>query len=196
MERSHKMKLLIKKCLVILLGFSLFLPIVEAKGKGAVIAKAISNAKSNQSVKGKTPKNREISEAVKSTKSKVSKIINPITSKGKANSASQPKLKAQLLAQQIAGGHAFDKHVNPRSSKNENRKNEFKKFGIKNRKGFQKHIEKILLKPNKVKRLTNGKTAYWGNKTGTVVIHNPKAKDGGTAFRPKEGQKYIDMDFH
>jgi len=37
--------------------------------------------------------------------------------------------------------------------------------------------------------LFTGRTAYWYN--GTVVIRNPGAIDGGTAFRPTDGYDYF-----
>jgi hypothetical protein len=37
--------------------------------------------------------------------------------------------------------------------------------------------------------LSGGRTAYWSD--GTVVIRNPGAPDGGTAFRPTSGHDYF-----
>jgi hypothetical protein len=37
--------------------------------------------------------------------------------------------------------------------------------------------------------LSNGRSAYW--RGGTVVIRNPNAVDGGTAFRPTNGHDYF-----
>ena len=37
--------------------------------------------------------------------------------------------------------------------------------------------------------LSGGRTAYWND--GTVVIRNPGAADGGTAFRPTNGYDYF-----
>jgi hypothetical protein len=40
-----------------------------------------------------------------------------------------------------------------------------------------------------MRSLTGGRTAYWWN--DTVVIRNPGAVDGGTAFRPVDGYSYF-----
>jgi hypothetical protein len=37
--------------------------------------------------------------------------------------------------------------------------------------------------------LRNGKTGYW--REGTLVIRNPKAWDGGTAYRPLKGYAHF-----
>jgi filamentous hemagglutinin len=42
------------------------------------------------------------------------------------------------------------------------------------------------------KALSGGRTAYWDSATETVVIHNPRAVDAGTAFRPTNGRSYFD----
>lgn len=56
--------------------------------------------------------------------------------------------------------------------------------GITTRPQFAKHIEDVV--SNGVMRpLGNGRSAYWHD--GTVVIRNPSAADGGTAFRPTNG---------
>ncbi|MGA9595608.1 MAG: hypothetical protein WBV06_05605 [Acidimicrobiia bacterium] len=85
------------------------------------------------------------------------------------------RLRAQLTGQEISGGHAFAKHVG-----------EFP--GITTRGQFAAHIEDVVT--NGVMRpLGNGRSAYWQN--GTVVIRNPNAVDGGTAFRPTNGYDYF-----
>lgn len=88
------------------------------------------------------------------------------------------RLRAQLTGQEISGGHAFGKHVVQGG--------EFP--GITTRSQFAQHIEDVV--SNGIMRpLERGRTAYWQN--GTVVIRNPNAVDGGTAFRPKNGYDYF-----
>ena len=88
------------------------------------------------------------------------------------------RLRAQLTGQEISGGHAFGKHVVQGA--------EFP--GITTRSQFAAHIEDVV--SNGVMRpLSNGRSAYWQN--GTVVIRNPNAVDGGTAFRPTSGYDYF-----
>ena len=42
------------------------------------------------------------------------------------------------------------------------------------------------------KKLANGRLAWWEDKTGTIVIFNPKKEDCGTAYRPDKGKENYD----
>lgn len=53
------------------------------------------------------------------------------------------------------------------------------------------HIDNVLTNPTMVRQLSNGRTAFWHNTSGSVVIRNPKAIDGGTTFIPKNGVNYF-----
>jgi hypothetical protein len=46
--------------------------------------------------------------------------------------------------------------------------------------------------PTASKSLRDGRTAYWHDDLQTVVVTNPYASDGGTAFRPPVGREYYD----
>ncbi|QIM16203.1 hypothetical protein G7067_06850 [Leucobacter insecticola] len=86
------------------------------------------------------------------------------------------KLHSSLVGEEIASGHAFQKHVIDQ-----------KEFpGITTREQFARLIEDVVQNGQK-RELTNGKTYYW--KDGTLVIRNPRAIDGGTAYRPVEGMQ-------
>jgi hypothetical protein len=99
-----------------------------------------------------------------------------------ANAGSQP---GATVGQQIANGHAFQKHVVVQG--------EFRNLNIQTSQQFANHIEKIINNPATPKRnLSHGRTAYWDQTTGTVVVRNPGASDGGTAFRPTNGRAYFD----
>jgi len=89
--------------------------------------------------------------------------------------------KASAIASKISGGHAFAKHAS-----------EFAGLGIKNEKQFERLIEGIVRNPSAERQLSQGRVAYWDDLTKTVVIHNPGAVDGGTAFRPTLGRLYFD----
>lgn len=99
------------------------------------------------------------------------------------SSVSAQLLKNKLISEQIAGGHAFEKHVINR-----------KEFldSIVTRKEFARHIEKILNKPTEIKALTCNRIGYWDQKSGTVIIRDPLQRDGGTAFKPLRGKTYYD----
>lgn len=88
------------------------------------------------------------------------------------------RLRAQLTGEEISGGHAFQKHVLDQA--------EFP--GITTRPQFASHIEDVVLN-GEMRTLSGGRTGYWQN--GTVVIRNPGAVDGGTAFRPTTGYDYF-----
>jgi hypothetical protein len=93
------------------------------------------------------------------------------------------RLKNKLAAQEIAGGHSFEKHVLNQG--------EFPGW-IRTRKQFAAHIENVLNNSDRIRILNKNRTAYWHQKTGTVVIRNPSALDGGTAFQPIEGINYFE----
>lgn len=101
---------------------------------------------------------------------------------GAASAADAARLRTQLTAEEIAGGHAFDKHVIQNG--------EFP--GITTRAQFSGQIENVINNASDVKILSNGRTAYWDSSSGTVVIRNPSAADGGTAFKPTQGKATFD----
>ncbi|CNG77116.1 putative adhesin/hemolysin precursor [Yersinia frederiksenii] len=102
-----------------------------------------------------------------------------------AHSSSNGKnLNAELTGKEIANGHAYEKHVV--------QQNEFTELGIKTKEQFARHIENVVKNPTSTKELSGGRSAYWDQSTGTVVIRNPKPGDGGTAFRPVNGRAYFD----
>ena len=100
------------------------------------------------------------------------------------NAANGRNLNAELTGEEIANGHAYEKHVIQQS--------EFNDLGIKTKEQFARHIENVVKNPTSTKELSGGRSAYWDQSTGTVVIRNPKPGDGGTAFRPVNGRAYFD----
>ncbi|WP_282808184.1 hypothetical protein [Hafnia alvei] len=99
-------------------------------------------------------------------------------SNGAENAANTPKLNSQLSAQEIANGHAFEKHVLQRG--------EFDTLGIKTRNQFAQHVENVINNPTDVRYYSDGRVAYLDSTTRTVVIRNP-SKGESTAFRPDYG---------
>jgi filamentous hemagglutinin len=74
------------------------------------------------------------------------------------------------------------------------KKGEFKDLGITTRKDFAKHIDDVVARAQgaDVRQLSAGRTAYWDQGSGTVVISDPSAADKGTAFRPTAGRTYFE----
>ena len=92
--------------------------------------------------------------------------------------------RKKALAEKIANGHAYDKHVI--------RKGEFPE--VQNQEEFKDLVEGILNHPDEVKDLERGRKAYWDNETGILVIDSPNDPDGGTAFRPPDGKDWFDKE--
>jgi filamentous hemagglutinin len=95
-------------------------------------------------------------------------------------------------AEKIGTGHAFAKHVLQHGKGSGG--GEFAGLGIRTVKQFQAFVDNIMNSASgaNVRSLSGGRTAYWDDATGTVVIHNPRAADAGTAFRPRNGRAYFD----
>lgn len=91
------------------------------------------------------------------------------------------QLRWHLAAQEIAGGHALIKHAG-----------ELVGVGITTREQFARHVERIMTNASAFRELRNGRSAFWDDATGTVVIRNPSAVHGGTAFRPTTGRAYFE----
>ncbi|WP_063333453.1 hypothetical protein [Marinomonas sp. TW1] len=88
------------------------------------------------------------------------------------------RLNTQKVSEEISGGHAFEKHVLTQG--------EFSGLGIRTQTQFQNHIENVLSNPSSVRYASDGRTYYLHESTGTVVVRDPKAPDGGTSFQPKD----------
>jgi filamentous hemagglutinin len=106
-----------------------------------------------------------------------------VSAGGAANVNNGLKLKNQLAAQEIAGGHGFQKHVLEQG--------EFAGIGIRTRQQYAEHIENVLNNPSSIRYTSDGRSFYLQESTGTVVVRNSKAVDGGTAFQPKNWGEYI-----
>jgi hypothetical protein len=86
------------------------------------------------------------------------------------------------IAKAMAHGHSYEKHVV-----------EEKLFpDVKNRDEFADVIAKVLANPTHHRKLENDREAYYDNKSNTIVIYNPHARDNGTCFKPRAGLKYFE----
>jgi RHS repeat-associated protein len=93
------------------------------------------------------------------------------------SSIAAPLLRNQLAGQEIAGGHAFAKHAG--------------EFGFTNSGQMATHVENVMTNPSAMRNLSGGRTAFWDNASQSVIIRNPSAVDGGTAFKPASGISYF-----
>ena len=59
---------------------------------------------------------------------------------------------------------------------------EYQDLEITTREEFSNHIEEIVNNPTSFRELSGGRTAYWDDASGTVVIRNPKAADVAQRF--------------
>ena len=85
-------------------------------------------------------------------------------------------------AEEIANGHGFLKH-----------RDDFP--NVQTREDYAKEIDNIIKGAsgaNVKTDLPNGRSAYWDDATGVVVVVDPNNPDNGTAFKPKIGKKYFD----
>jgi RHS repeat-associated protein len=81
-------------------------------------------------------------------------------------------------AYDIAYGHAWPEH-----------RDQWQSIGINSQQELAELVESIMMTSSESK--TDGpRTAYWDENTQTIVIENPGATDGGTAFRPSDGIDY------
>ena len=87
--------------------------------------------------------------------------------------------EARLLAKRIASGHAWREH-----------RSEF--LGVADADEFAATVAANLSTPDAERPLLRGRTAYWDDQSGTIVIVSPNDPDGGTAFHPIPGREYFE----
>ena len=69
---------------------------------------------------------------------------------------------------------------------------EFKSLGIKDSADLQDLVSDVMKEPTHWKKLTDGRVAFWDDRTGIVVVYNPNVEYLGTVFRPPEGKLGFD----
>jgi filamentous hemagglutinin len=92
--------------------------------------------------------------------------------------AAAVEASAEADAALIANGHAFAKHAG--------------EFGNISQPEFQAMVKDTISNPSDFRYLSNGRSAFWSEENKMVVIRNPGAADGGTAFSPAAGKAYFD----
>lgn len=99
-------------------------------------------------------------------------------SSGAESAINQGRLNSQLLAEEVASGHAFQKHVVERQ--------EFANLGISTKNQFQNFVENIVSNPAIERRQSvDGTIYYLDSSTKTIVIRGQRGE--ATAFRPDQG---------
>jgi RHS repeat-associated protein len=96
---------------------------------------------------------------------------------GEAGLKEREQENTDCTANQIANGHAFEKHAG--------------EFGAETPEEFEQAIKDALESATKSRELSNGRTAYYDEETNTVVIVDPSSPDGGTIFKPSGGEEYF-----
>jgi hypothetical protein len=94
----------------------------------------------------------------------------------------EPTAAHLKIARAIARGHSYEKHVVEERLFPE----------VKSTDDFMELIAKVLANPTHHRKLENDREAYFDNKSNTIVIYNPHARDKGTCFRPRAGLKYFE----
>ncbi|MHB8732984.1 MAG: hypothetical protein ACYDAB_14490 [bacterium] len=85
------------------------------------------------------------------------------------------------VADSIANGHSYDKHVGDQG--------EFPE--IHSQAEFKDLISSVVNNPTQSGNLSDGRSYYYDQPSNTLVIVNPNSSDGGTCFRPTMGTGYI-----
>lgn len=90
--------------------------------------------------------------------------------------------QARRIAEEIAKGHAYTKHVDKGSDFPE----------IKSREEFAELIAEVITDRSSLARqLRAGRQAFWSERHRTVVILDVLSEDGGTAYRPDSGKNHF-----
>jgi len=107
---------------------------------------------------------------------------NPLAAYAYSRTEQQLRAQSSSLSagERIANGHAFGKHAG--------------EFGFSEKAQMAGHINQVIGRAggSNVRHLARGRTAYWDQGSGTVVIVDPNTADGGTSFKPGRGRKYFE----
>ncbi|MFC0348389.1 RHS repeat domain-containing protein [Undibacterium danionis] len=90
----------------------------------------------------------------------------------------------------ISGGHSFSKHVLGVGARIDDPL--FRGLAIRTVAQLEKHIAEVMANPTATRTLMRDRVAYFHEPSGTVVIHNPRASDLGTAFQPTNAKAYFE----
>ncbi len=82
------------------------------------------------------------------------------------------------VAASISGGHALQDHA--------------AEFGFPSQAQLQVMVRGILDNPSRIDDLPDNRTGYYDRPSNTFVIVNPGARDGGSVYKLRDGESYID----
>jgi hypothetical protein len=86
-------------------------------------------------------------------------------------------------------GHAFGPHVLGSRDRPLPFTNTLREFpGIRTLSQFRGHIYNVISNPTRTRILENGRSAFWHNPSGTLVIVNTRNLPRSTAFQPTNGE--------
>jgi hypothetical protein len=85
----------------------------------------------------------------------------------------------QRVAAKISNGHALRDHQDD--------------FDHPSQAQLNAIVSGVLDNPSRVEDLPRGRTIFYDRPSNTVVFLNPADRDGGTAFRPEKGERYVDI---
>ena len=97
---------------------------------------------------------------------------------GEAELKEHEQQEVDCTANQIANGHAFEKHA--------------AEFGVETPEELEEVVKDTLENATQSRELTDGRTAYYDEETNTLVIVNSSSPDGGTVFKPETGKTYFE----
>ena len=110
------------------------------------------------------------------------RVLEEILKRRAERAKNKPAKTKTEVAQSIANGHAWEKHVILKGDFPE----------IKTKEEFKKHIEDVINNPSASKKLEDGRKIHWQEEAGTFVVINHNDPDGGSAFKPTRGKGYYD----
>ncbi|NTV15097.1 MAG: RHS repeat-associated core domain-containing protein [Desulfobulbaceae bacterium] len=99
-----------------------------------------------------------------------------------ANISQYQKLKGQLLGEEVAQGHAFDKHILSEG--------QFNSLGIRTRDQFAAHAGNVFQNPSSVRYYKDGRTVFLQESTSSALVKNPVSGES-TMYQVNDWAKYL-----
>jgi hypothetical protein len=159
---------------------------------GRIVSAARTLLRSSQTLMGRVrdaQKRSALEKEQHAAQKSIEKMQTQVKEAAPKNPTGKTEKEIRDIAEKIAKGHSWDKHVI--------KKDEYPE--IKTKENFSRHIKDVMKDPTEFHDRVDGekfprnREIYGDEKSGTVVIYDPVRKDLGTAFRPRDGvRQYID----